>query len=103
MLHHEQPQHIIMAGESYSGKTANVRLGIRHLAVMGAGNPGIDSLILCAMKAIQCLTNAGTPVNPDSTRCASQTQLTFGKTGKLTGAIFWIYLLEKLRVSSTDM
>lgn len=103
MLHHEEPQHIIFAGESYSGKTTNLRLAIKHLTILGEGNKGCAERVLGALNVIHALVNAGTPLNADSTRCALQTQLTFGQTGKISGVIFWVYLLDKLRVSSTDM
>lgn len=103
MLHHEETQHIIFAGETFSGKTTNLRLAIQHLTILGEGNKGCGDRILGALNVIHAMTNAGTPLNPNSTRCALQTQLTFGQTGKISGAIFWVYLLEKLRVSSTDM
>lgn len=103
MLHHEEAQHIIFAGESYSGKTTNLRHAIKHLIILGEGNKNCGERVNKALKVVHALVNAGTPVNPDSTRCALQTQLTFGQTGKLSGAIFWVYLLEKLRVSTTDM
>uniref|UniRef100_A0A182QQM6 non-specific serine/threonine protein kinase n=1 Tax=Anopheles farauti TaxID=69004 RepID=A0A182QQM6_9DIPT len=103
MLHHEEPQHIILAGESYSGKTTNLKLLMKHLAVLGEGNPGVYERVVNGYKALSALTNAGTPLNPNSTRSIVQAQLTFGSSGKLSGAIFWVYLLEKLRISSTNM
>lgn len=103
MLHHEEVQHIIFGGESYSGKTTNAKLVIDHLFILGEGNKGVSDRLRHAKNAVNVLVNAGTPLNPDSTRCALDTQMTFGSTGKLSGAIFWVYLLEKLRVSSTDM
>ena len=102
MLHHEETQHIIMSGESMSGKTTNVRLALQHLTVLGEGNAQIKERVMKAQDLVHYLTNAGTPLNPDSTRCVLQTQVTFTKTGKLSGAIFWPFLLEKSRVSSTD-
>ncbi|XP_049532765.1 neither inactivation nor afterpotential protein C [Anopheles darlingi] len=103
MLHHEEPQHIILAGESYSGKTTNLKLLMKHLGVLGEGNPGVYERIVNGYKALCALTNAGTPINPNSTRSIMQVQMTFGPSGKLSGAIFWVYLLEKLRISSTNM
>lgn len=103
MMHHEEQQFIIFSGESYSGKTTNMRLAFEHLVMMGEGNAGIVNRIQNALLAVNALTHAGTPLNNDSTRCILQTQMTFGSTGKLSGAIFWIYLLEKSRVSTTDM
>ncbi|KAG5675871.1 hypothetical protein PVAND_005739 [Polypedilum vanderplanki] len=103
MMHHEEQQYIIFSGESYSGKTANMRLCFEHLIVMGEGNAGIVNRLQNALLAVNALTHAGTPLNNDSTRCILQTQMTFGTTGKLSGAIFYVYLLEKTRVSTTDM
>ncbi|XP_053672779.1 neither inactivation nor afterpotential protein C [Anopheles nili] len=103
MLHHEEPQHIILAGESYSGKTTNLKLLMKHLGVLGEGNPGVYERIVNGYKALSSLVNAGTPLNPNSTRAIVQPQLTYGSSGKLSGAIFWVYLLEKLRISSTNM
>lgn len=103
MLHHEETQHIVFAGESYSGKTTNMKLAAKHLFILGESNKGVADRLRYSMSAVHVLVNAGTPLNPDSTRCALDTQITFGSTGKLSGAIFWVYLLEKLRVSSTDM
>lgn len=103
MLHHEEPQHILFAGESYSGKTTQMRQAINHLCYLGDGDSNCCERVKESLKVIHALTNAGTPVNPDSTRCALHTQLTFGTSGKLSGAIYSVYLLEKLRVSSTDM
>lgn len=49
------------------------------------------------------LINAGTPLNNNSTRCAIQYYLTFGTTGKMSGAVYNVNMLEKSRVSTTDM
>lgn len=103
MLHHEEAQQIIMAGESYSGKTTNLRHTINHLIVLGEGNKNIGERVLKAQKITHTITNAGTPINPDSTRCVYQAQITFGQTGKLSGAVYAVHLLEKNRVSSTDV
>lgn len=43
--------------------------------------------------------NAATPVNNDSTRHVLQTQITYANSGKVSGAIFWLYQLEKWRVT----
>ncbi|XP_030383362.1 neither inactivation nor afterpotential protein C [Scaptodrosophila lebanonensis] len=102
MLHHHAPQHIVFSGESYSGKSTNVRLMIKHLCYLGAGNRGATSRVESSIRAILMMVNAGTPVNNDSTRCVLQYYLTFGKTGKMSGAVFNMYMLEKLRVATTD-
>ena len=103
MMHHEEQQFILFSGESFSGKTTNTRLCFEHLIRMGEGNAGMTKRAQDALQAVNALTHAGTPLNHDSTRCVMQLQMTFGQTGKFSGIIFWIYLLEKIRVSSTDM
>ncbi|XP_037957522.1 neither inactivation nor afterpotential protein C isoform X2 [Teleopsis dalmanni] len=103
MLHHKEPQHVIFSGESYSGKSTNVRLMINHLCYLGSGNRGATVRVENSIKAILMMVNAGTPINNDSTRCVMQYFLTFGKTGKMSGAVFNMYMLEKLRVSTTDI
>lgn len=103
MLHHEEPQQIIMAGESYSGKTTNLRHAIKHLTILGEGHKNVGERVIQAQDITHAITNAGTPINPDSTRSVYQVQMTFGQGGKLSGAIFSVYLLEKNRVSSTDL
>jgi myosin-3 len=35
MLHHEEPQHILLAGETLSGKTRNMLHLLRHLLFLG--------------------------------------------------------------------
>lgn len=103
MLHHKEPQHIVFSGESYSGKSTNAKLLIKHLCFLGAGNRGATQRVENSIKVILMMVNAGTPINNDSTRCVLQYFLTFGKTGKMSGAVFNMYMLEKLRVTSTDM
>lgn len=103
MLHHEEPQYIVLSGESFSGKTTNFRYLLKHLICIGEGNKGIPKRIESATSVIHALVNAGTPINPDATKCFFQAETTFGSTGKLSGAVFSVNLVEKLRVSSTDM
>ena len=103
MMHHKEPQHVIFSGESYSGKSTNAQLFIKHLSFLGGGNKGATDRVENAIQAILMMTNAGTPLNNDSTRCSIQYHLTFGTTGKMSGCIFLLNMLEKMRVSTTDM
>ncbi|KAG5306058.1 NINAC protein, partial [Acromyrmex insinuator] len=98
----EELQHILLAGESNSGKTTNMLHLVEHLMFLGKGLHDTGARVLQAIKIIHAFTNAGTPLNADSTRCILQTQTTFGSTGKASGAIFWLYQLEKWRVSTRD-
>ncbi|KAL6443163.1 hypothetical protein ACFW04_002836 [Cataglyphis niger] len=102
VVHNEEPQHILLAGESNSGKTTNMLHLVKHLMFLGKGLQDTGMRVLRAIKIIHAFTNAATPLNANSTRCILQIQTTFGSTGKASGAIFWLYQLEKWRVSTRD-
>ncbi|CAI6355450.1 unnamed protein product [Macrosiphum euphorbiae] len=105
MLHHEQPQHILMAGETKSGKSLNYGKLIEHLVFLGEQNHikvnDIGLKIKCAIDVIQAFGNAANKYHINSTRHVNQTQITYSSTGKISGAIFFIYQLEKWRVTNT--
>ncbi|KAJ8954445.1 hypothetical protein NQ318_011121 [Aromia moschata] len=102
-LHHCMPQQIVFSGETGSGKTTNYLHLLDHLFYLGA-NPSINSeRIKNAVKLIHSLVHASTPTNDYSTRSVFKTIVSYGKTGKLSGASFKVQCLEKWRVSSTDM
>ncbi|GBP33660.1 Neither inactivation nor afterpotential protein C [Eumeta japonica] len=102
-LHHNEPQHVVFSGESKSGKTTNMVHALSHLTYLGAMKNNTSERIRKAANVIQVAISASTPLNIHSTRGILQIQVTYGNTGKLSGAIFWLYQLEKWRVSSTDM
>ncbi|XP_029156587.1 neither inactivation nor afterpotential protein C [Nylanderia fulva] len=102
VVHNEEPQHILLAGESNSGKTTNMLHLVKHLMFLGKGLQDTGLKVLRAIEIIHALTNAATQLNANSTRCILQIQTTFGSTGKASGAIFWLYQLEKWRVSIRD-
>lgn len=102
-LHHNEPQHIVFSGESKSGKTTNMNHALSHLSHLGAMKNNTAERIQKATKVIQAALTSATPINANSTRGILQIQVTYGSSGKLSGAIFWLYQLEKWRVSSTDM
>ncbi|XP_051158327.1 neither inactivation nor afterpotential protein C isoform X3 [Leptopilina boulardi] len=102
VLHHEEIQHIIFSGESNSGKTTNMIHLIRHLMYLGKSINDIGARLIKAINIIHAFTNAATPLNHNSTRCLLQIQTTYGSTGKASGAIFWLYQLEKWRISTRE-
>ncbi|XP_019699822.1 neither inactivation nor afterpotential protein C isoform X2 [Harpegnathos saltator] len=102
VMHNEEPQHILLAGESNSGKTTNMLHLVEHLAFLGKGMHNVGMRVMRSIKIIHAFTNASTLLNADSTRCILQVQMTFGSTSKTSGAIFWPYQLEKWRVSTRD-
>ncbi|VVC25287.1 Hypothetical protein CINCED_3A022449 [Cinara cedri] len=105
MLHHEQPQHILLAGETKSGKSFNYGKLIEHLLFLGEQNQtkvnNIGLKIKCAIDVIQAFGNAATKYHMNSTRHVNQTQITYSSTGKISGALFFIYQLEKWRVTNS--
>ncbi|KAL4715207.1 hypothetical protein ACJJTC_012254 [Scirpophaga incertulas] len=102
-LHHNEPQHIVFSGESRSGKSTNMLHALSHLTHLGAMKNNTADRVKKATAVIHAALCAATPINAHSTRGIFQVQVTYGNSGKLSGAIFWLYQLEKWRVSSTDM
>lgn len=76
---------------------------LSHLTFLGSMKNNTAERIQKATKVIQAAITGATPLNAHSTRGIFQIQVTYGSSGKLSGAIFWLYQLEKWRVSSTDM
>lgn len=103
MMHHEDPQFIVLSGETYAGKTTQFNHLIKHLCLIGEGNKNADVKVKESVAIVEALINAGTPINRNSTRAVFPVNLIFGKTGKLSGAVHSVYMLEKSRVSTTDM
>ncbi|XP_052746507.1 neither inactivation nor afterpotential protein C isoform X2 [Bicyclus anynana] len=102
-LHHNEPQYIIFSGESKSGKSTYMTHTLSHLTYLGSMKNNTAERIQKAANVIQACISSATPVNSNSTRGILQVQVTYGTSGKLSGALFWLYQLEKWRVSSTDM
>ena len=50
---------------------------------------------------LDCFGNAATEGNANSSRHLRYLELTFTESGKLSGAIIYLYLLEKWRISPT--
>ncbi|XP_026667369.1 neither inactivation nor afterpotential protein C isoform X6 [Ceratina calcarata] len=102
VMHNNEAQNIVLAGESNSGKTTNMLHLVRHLMYLGKSLQDTGARLMRAIKVIQAFSNAATPLNPNSTRCVMEIQTTYGSSGKASGGIFWIYQLEKWRVSTRD-
>lgn len=96
-------QNILLSGESGSGKTTNFLHLIDHLVFLGHNININTSRISDSIKLLHAFTHASTPINDYSTRCVFKAELTFGNSGKITGAIFGLHQLDKWRVSSMDM
>ncbi|XP_018328516.1 neither inactivation nor afterpotential protein C isoform X2 [Agrilus planipennis] len=102
-LHHEMTQHILLTGESGSGKTTNFLHLVDHLLFLGYTINVSSDRIKDGIKLIHALIHATTPMNDYSTRGVMRTEITFGKSGKTSGAMFQVQQIEKWRVSGVDM
>lgn len=102
-VHHRALQQIVLFGESGSGKTTNYLHVVDHLLYLGRNSNINADRIKNAIHLLHSLTHAATTNNDNSTRCLFRTEVTYGRSGKATGAIFGVHLLEKFRVSSVDM
>ncbi|KAK3908653.1 Neither inactivation nor afterpotential protein C [Frankliniella fusca] len=100
VFHNEEPQRIILAGESMSGKTTNFKHMLTHLLFLGKSGNGCGERVEKAVSIIQALGNAATPLNPSSTRHVHHLEVTYTATGRASGAIIWLYQLEKWRVTT---
>ncbi|KAG7169893.1 Neither inactivation nor afterpotential protein C-like [Homarus americanus] len=99
MMHHKEHQTIVLTGESGSGKTYNFHQLINQLCYIGCSNPGLIDKIKKVCIVLDAFGNAVTQLNPDSTRHTRYFDLTFSKTGKVSGAIVWLLMLDKFRVT----
>nr|CAH7760761.1 unnamed protein product [Callosobruchus chinensis] len=102
-MHHNTPQLILLTGETGSGKTTNYLDLIDHLFYVGDNQSVGSQRIKNAIHLVHSLIHASTPSNFYSTRAFLKTDVSYGKTGKLTGATFKVHCLEKWRVSTTDI
>nr|CAD7585776.1 unnamed protein product [Timema genevievae] len=101
-MHHEEPQYVLLAGETLSGKTTNFLHLLKHLSYLGKSGNGAGDKLLQAVQIVHAMGNAATPINPDSTRHMLQMEVTFTSTGKVSGAILWLFQLEKWRVTTSE-
>lgn len=99
LLHHKQNQCIVISGESGAGKTEGANLLLRQLVGFGkAPNRNLENQILQVNPIMEAFGNAKTGINDNSSRFGKFLELTFTKTGKVTGAKVSVYLLEQSRV-----
>ncbi|CAH1975462.1 unnamed protein product [Acanthoscelides obtectus] len=101
-MHHNTPQLILLFGETGSGKTTNYLDLIDHLFYVGENQSVGSQRIKNAIHLVHSLIHASTPSNFYSTRAFLKTEVSYGKSGKLTGANFKIHCLEKWRISTTE-
>ncbi|XP_068244393.1 neither inactivation nor afterpotential protein C isoform X2 [Palaemon carinicauda] len=99
MMHHKEHQTIVLSGESGSGKTYNFNQVVNQLCYIGSSNPGLIEKIKKVSVILDAFGNAVTQLNPNATRHVRYFDITFNKTGKASGAIIWLFMLDKFRVT----
>lgn len=99
MLHHRKNQCIVISGESGAGKTESANLLLKHLVCLGkAPNRNLEDKILEINQIMEAFGNAKTGINDNSSRFGKYLDVTFTRTGKVTGSKLFVYLLERSRV-----
>lgn len=99
MMHNKEHQTIVLSGESGSGKTFSFHQVVNQLCHIGMSNAGLIDKIKKVCVVLDAFGNAVTQLNSDSTRHARYFDITFSKTGKVSGAIVWMMMLDKYRVT----
>lgn len=101
MLHQKLNQCVVISGESGAGKTESANLLLKHLVGIGkAPNKYLEDKILQVNTLTEAFGNAKTGINDNSSRFGKYLEITFTKTGKVTGSKLSVYLLEQSRVVS---
>ena len=99
MLHQRKNQCVVISGESGAGKTESANLLLKHLVLMGrSSNRNLEEKILEINHIMESFGNAKTGFNDNSSRFGKYLDITFTKTGKITAAKLYVYLLERSRV-----
>ncbi|XP_069979488.1 neither inactivation nor afterpotential protein C [Penaeus vannamei] len=99
MMHNKEHQTIIFSGESGSGKTFNFAQVVYQLCHIGSSNPGLIDKVKKTLVVLDAFGNAVTQLNPDATRHTRYFDITFSRTGKVSGVIVWLLMLDKFRVT----
>jgi myosin heavy subunit len=105
LLQNSASQSMLVTGESGAGKTENTKKIIQYLAAVAGnltadgGHGQLEEQLIQANPLLEALGNAKTTKNDNSSRFGKFIKITFGKSGKISGASIVSYLLEKSRVT----
>ena len=93
-------QAILVSGESGSGKTENTKYILKYLSNNYSLDDSISNKIISCNHLIECMGNAKTIKNDNSSRFGKFIKLFFNSDNKIIGANIENYLLEKSRITS---
>ncbi|KAK9764968.1 hypothetical protein K7432_007082 [Basidiobolus ranarum] len=97
-------QSIVFSGETGSGKSTSKNLALLALASIRESSKREThamKLVTNASKVMEAFGNAKTAKNPNASRFGSYMEIQFNERGRILGAKFLEYLLEKSRVTAT--
>lgn len=102
LIEHDQDQSILISGDSGAGKTESTRHCLEFFAKQIGSesmDQGVAEKLLYAGPLLEAFGNAVTIRNFNSSRFGRWVEVTFSReTGKITGAKFTNFMLEKSRV-----
>jgi myosin-3 len=92
-------QVLVISGESCSGKTESTNLLLKQLVHLSkSSNKNLEEKILQSNPIIEAFGNATTQLNSNSSRFGKYLELSMTKSGNITGARIYVYLLEQCRI-----
>eukprot|EP00004_Rigifila_ramosa_P014622 TRINITY_DN333_c0_g1_i4.p1 TRINITY_DN333_c0_g1~~TRINITY_DN333_c0_g1_i4.p1 ORF type:complete len:1268 (-),score=394.04 TRINITY_DN333_c0_g1_i4:35-3772(-) len=101
MMNENEPQCIIISGESGAGKTEAAKKIMQYVAAVSGQNPEVEKIkqtILETNPLLEAFGNAKTLRNNNSSRFGKYFEIQFDQNGDPCGGKITTYLLEKSRV-----
>ncbi|KAJ1548379.1 hypothetical protein HK405_003443, partial [Cladochytrium tenue] len=105
MARGQEDQTILLMGEAGSGKSESFRMVVRNLCDLSKASKKkskVHSAVLRAESVLQSFGHACNAVNSDASCFTRYTEFQFNNQGRMMGAKYISYLLDKSRVSGAE-